>query len=147
MRKNIFLISMLIVSAFLNIQAQGSSNIPTIVKAGFEQKYPNQQAEWSQGKNDYIARFDEHGKRAIVHFNKQGNLTQRGWYIILSELPQAAVVYLNQYYPRQSFTDAFTDILKWEDSDGGVSYQVRWKGSALFFDANGVFIKQQKQKE
>lgn len=148
MKKHIFLLYSLTVLCISTTVAQTSDKIPAVVKTEFDKRYPNQEVAWSKEKRSYIARFEEHGRRDIVRFNGRGKMTQRGWYIIFSKLPEPAMVYLNKYYKEQVLTDAFKDnILKTEYANGDIMYKVPVDSKELIFSGKGVLTKIERQRK
>jgi hypothetical protein len=143
MKSYIFWPCMLLFLGCSGLRAQAPITVPAAVKSGFNKIYPDQQPRWNKEKRGYAAKFPEHGKSMVVHFNRMGHLTQRGWYIIFTELPEAAYNYLIKYYPGKTFTD----ILELENMKGGVIYKARLDGKEWVFNKKGIFIKKEKRTD
>lgn len=123
--------------------AQPAVKVPQIVKQSFQERYPNTQPNWHKARNNYIAMFKQNGEDAIVHYNKQGKLIERGWNITYSKLPQAAVLYLNKYYGGEK---NFDTVVKMEDMEGNLMYKAQMGSKEILFDGKGQFIKKQRRR-
>lgn len=129
------------ISAFTFAQKLQDKKVPALVKASFIKQYPNiKDVQWDKEGERFEASFEVNKIDHSVLFDAQGNVQETEIEIETSQLPQNIKDYVAKKYPNKKIKEAS----KITDNKGSVTYEAEIKGMDLIFDANGKFVKAQK---
>jgi uncharacterized membrane protein YkoI len=115
--------------------------VPSAVSSAFAKDFPGKKAEWEMEGVAYEAEFKLNGSEASVVYDNAGNRKELEIEIKTSELPAAALQYVEKNYP----TSKIKEVAKITDDKNVVTYEVEIKKEGknmdVLFDAEGKFIK------
>ncbi len=143
MKKAILILAILSMGGFALAQKVKESAVPAPVKSGFVALYATDKVDnWKKEKGNYEASFMKDSKKMLVLFKPNGDWIETKAQIDASELPAPVTTYVKNNYPGQTIWDAY----KITKSGGGdVNYKAEVGKMSLFFDAQGNFIKTEKE--
>jgi|SRR4030095_5212621 len=136
----IFIIAVFAIST--NAQKLKESDVPAPVKSKFSSMYPGvTKAKWELENSKYEAEFKENSVETSVLFDAAGTYMQTEVEIPVSSLPAGVSTYVSKNLPGKKITEA-TQIT---GADGTVSYEAEIGKHDYIFDANGSFLKKEKE--
>src|SRR6476661_8514659 len=121
-------------------QKLNESQVPAVVKIAFEKKYPSAKASWDKEDANYEANFKQDGKAMSAVIDKNGTIVETETDIPVTDLPKAAQDYMKKNYPATKIEEA-AKIVK---ANGDINYEAEVHHKDVIFDANGKFIKEDK---
>jgi len=140
MKKAIFVTAIFGVAAvFAHAQKIDTAKVPATVKSAFEKKYPATVAKWELEDEKYEAVFKEGKTEAAATFKADGTFEEAETEITVAGLPASVVAYMKKNY-NKPIKEASKIVL----ANGAVNYEAVIGKTACVFDANGNFIKQEK---
>ncbi len=145
MKKIIVTTLLALVVCFGSAMAQDlkAKDVPKVVKDALMKKYPDAaKVSWEKEKGNYEANWGgTSGEDNSVMFTPAGVFIEHVKAIKVSELPATVLAYVIQHYPGVTIKEAG----KVTDAAGTTSYEAEVKGKDLVFDANGTFVKEEKE--
>lgn len=114
--------------------------VPQSVKEAFAAKFSGATATWEKEGTGYEATFYSNGHEMSAVFEANGNLTESEMEIEPSELPKAVVEFIKANYKKSAVKEA----AKITKASGEINYEARVNGKDLIFDADGKFLKTEK---
>jgi hypothetical protein len=128
--------------ATISVSAQkvSESKVPEAVKAVFTKGYPSMAVKWVKEDGNYEVSFDKDSKKMTLVIAPAGSLVQTEYTITKTELPKAAVDYLNANAKGVKIKE-MAHILK---PNGEVQYEAEVKGKDILFDKDGKFLSKEK---
>ena len=143
--KKIMMMSVFAVSIALNACAQKlkEADVPVAVKTSFTKKYPGTVAKWEKEDGKYEAGFKQGGNNMSALFEANGTMTESEMDIKVSDLPASVLTYVKEYYKGKTIKEG----AKITKADGTVNYEAEVDGKDVIFDAEGKFIKDEKEAE
>ena len=135
----------LIASAAFSACAQklDASKVPTAVKNSFAKKYPAVAAKWEKENGKYEVNFEQDGKTMSMLIEANGTITETEMDIKTADLPAAVLTYVKAHYKGKTIKEAAM-ITK---ADGTVNYEAEVGGTDVIFDANGKFLREEKDEK
>ena len=138
------LIVLIAIAGFIT-QAQAQKmdvkDVPVIVTDAFYHAYPTiKDVDWSKDGNNYAVTYDENELDKSVTYDVSGTLIGIDEEILVSTLPASVMVYVTKNYNE----DEVKEASKITDSQGTVTYETEMKGSNLYFDSEGNFLKSEE---
>jgi hypothetical protein len=121
-------------------QKLDAAKVPAAVKQTFIKQYPGATAKWEKEDGKYEANFTQKGNTMSALFEPGGTMTESEMEIKTSALPAAATTFIKDHYKGVNVKGA----AKITKASGEVNYEAEIKGKDVMFDANGKFIKEQK---
>jgi len=141
MKNTLLVLSLMIGMSAANGQKVEPKNVPASVKASFEKKFPgNTNVGWEKENGQYEASYKINKESHSATFSPDGTFLESEVNIQVSELPSAVLGYMKQHYPGISIGEA-ARITK---ANGETNYEAEIKGKDVVFDANGKFLKEEK---
>lgn len=138
------LLFVITLGATAQAQKVKEANVPAAVKEAFTKMYPSaNHVEWEMEGTNYEAEFDNNKTETSVEFTSTGNLVFTEVEIQTSELPAAALTYLNTNCAGKKVKEA----TKITDAAGVMTYEAEVDGADYIFDTNGQFLKKIEEKE
>jgi hypothetical protein len=140
--KKLFTVMLVMGAITLSAQSQklNESQVPSAVKTAFEKKYPSVKASWDKEDANYEANFKQGGKAMSAVIDKNGTIVETETDIPITELPRSVQDYMKKNYPGTKVEEA-AKIVK---ANGDVNYEAEVHHKDVIFDANGKFIKEEK---
>jgi hypothetical protein len=141
--KKLFLISACAVLFCFSVNAQkmDAAKVPAVVKASFAKQFPSAtDVKWEKEGKTYEVAIKNNGQTMTVSLDAKGTLVETEVGIKSNELPSAVLKYISNNFKGKTIlsVDKITTGSK-------VTYEVVvQKGKALIFDANGKFLKKEK---
>lgn len=130
------------VASCANAQKVDASKVPAAVKTSVAKKYPSTTVtKWEMEDGNYEANFKQDGKTMSAIFMPDGAFKESEVDIKTSELPPGVLDYVKANYQGKKVADA----AKVTKADGTVNYEAEVNGKDVIFDANGKFIKEEKE--
>jgi hypothetical protein len=143
MKKVIVMLAVIFIGGTAYAQTISEQDVPVVVKSKVTSLYPDVKVEkWKKHNGDYKAQFDENKKETWVIINPKGDLVKTKTEIEASDLPSSASEYIRKNYDGKKTSEAYKVI----DATGVVTYKAEVDDTYLVFDANGMFIKKEKEK-
>ena len=120
-----------------------AKDVPAVVKDALLKKYPAAtKVSWEKENGNYEGNWGgTSGEDNSVQFSPAGVFIEYVKSIKATELPAAVIAYVKQHYPGVTIKEAG----KVTDAAGATSYEAEVKGKDLVFDANGNFVKEEKE--
>lgn len=138
MKKSVFAIAFVLLSAVSFAQRVKEQDVPEVVKNAFHKKFPKvENLKWDKEGADFEASFVLNKVETSVVLNAKGTILETEVEIGLNQLPKNTVSYINEHYKNQKVKEA----AKTTKSDGTLIYEVEIKGKDVLFDANGTVMK------
>ncbi|MEI9947125.1 MAG: PepSY-like domain-containing protein [Chitinophagaceae bacterium] len=122
-------------------QKSDESKTPEAVKDAFSKNFPGVTPGWEKENGNYEAEFKKEGHEMSAVFESDGTMTESEMEIETTELPSAALDYIKANYAGETIKEA----AKITKVNGEINYEAEVKGTDLIFDANGTFLKQDKE--
>ncbi len=139
--KKMIIAGLVLLSVSASAQQMNAAKVPASVKASFSKSFASvKDAKWEKENGNYEANFLQNGKKMSATFDPNGICMETENAIEISALPAAATAYLANNYKGEKIKDAA--MLKM--ANGETHYEAEVKGMDVIFDANGKFIKTQK---
>ncbi len=136
--KKIFMAVLVFTTIAASAQMAGA---PAAAKAAFAKVYPGvANVKWEKEDGNYEASFEQKGQKLSVIYDAKGVLKESEIEIKASELPAAVTAYMQQHYKGITVKGG----AKITKADGTINYEAAVKGKDIVFDANGKFIKEEK---
>jgi len=132
----------LVASILLSASTVHATEIPTVVKSAFLQKFPTaKKIKWEkENKNEYEASFILDNKEVSALYLSDGKLKEIETEITVSELPKAVAEALAKKYPNAKVCE----FAKIERSDNSIIYEteikIGGKKTDLLFDEQGNLV-------
>ena len=117
--------------------------MPAAVKTSFTKQYPGTIAEWEKEDGKYEAGFKQGGNNMSALFEANGTMTESEMDIKVSDLPASVLTYVKEHYKGKTIKEG----AKITKADGTVNYEAEVDGKDVIFDAEGKFIKDEKEAE
>ena len=121
-------------------QKLDASKVPAPVKASFSKQYPGVTPKWELEDGKYEAGFKQLGHEISVLFDAKGTMTESEMEINVSALPATIAAYVKAHKNGAAIKEA----AKITKTNSEINYEAVVKGMALIFDANGNFLKEEK---
>jgi len=138
----IALISLQAVPCFA--QKPANASVPGPAKAAFEKAYPGAtKIKWSREKQDFEVNFLFASKEMAAVYAGTGVLKETEETIATRDLPPAVQSFVKQHYPKAVIKEA-AKIIK---ADGTINFEAEANHTDLIFDANGKFIREEKDAD
>jgi len=116
------------------------SKVPAAAIATFQKQYPNTKATWGKEDAVYEVNFKKDGKEMSAIIDEKGTIIETETMIAVSDLPAAILDYMNKHYKGMEVKEA-AKIIK---ANGDINYEAEIKKKDIVFDANGNFLKEEK---
>lgn len=117
---------------------------PAAAKAAFTKAYTGaSKVKWSKEKSGYEVNFIQGGKEMSAVYDAKGTLMETEVDMKVSELPVAATDYIKQHYKGAAIKEA----AKITKANGEVNYEAEVNKKDIIFDANGKFLKEEKDED
>ncbi len=118
-----------------------ASIVPAYVQSAFNKNFLGiTTVKWEKEKGNYEANFKENGQKMSAVIDANGRLLETETAIEAGSLPTDAKAYIEKNYKGEKIKEA----AKLKMANGDTNYEAEVKGMDLIFDANGKFIKSQK---
>ena len=117
-----------------------AAKVPAAVKSSFEKNYAGNTATWEKEKGNYEASFKQDGKSMSVILTPKGTLVESEVSIKADELPASVLSYMKTHYKGVTVKEG----AKITKANGTINYEAEVKGKDVVFDANGKFLKEEK---
>lgn len=141
-----FILPLLLSLVFTQVSAQKKGNgnkVPAAVKAAFKSQFPSETViKWEKKKGMFEADYISGGNDRSVTFDAAGNVKFTEMEIPVSELPLAARDLIVHRYKKKKIKSAS----RITDASGIVTYEVDIAGKDLIFDAQGKYLRIEKDK-
>jgi len=138
-----YLIAVLTISVVTGCDAQKmkESEVPATVVSAFHKAYPEvKEYTWYNKDGNYESEYEVGEMEAAVVFNATGDVVETEIEIPVANLPAAVSTYVSKNYSGAKIKEA-SEIT---DAKGVKTYEAEIKGKDLVFDANGGFLKEEK---
>jgi hypothetical protein len=117
------------------------SKVPAAVKASFAKKYPDvDRVKWEKEGAQFEAGFKDNDHTMSALFAADGSLAESELTIPAASLPAPVLEYVKAHYKGVAIKEA-ARITK---ASGEINYEAEVKGMDLIFDANGKYLRSQK---
>jgi hypothetical protein len=143
MKKAILIWVIISLGGYAYAQKENQSAVPAGVKSTFSSLYPNSKVDkWKKENGNYEAYFKKDTKKMTVVIKSNGDWTETRAQIETSELPLPVSTYITTNFPGEKIGDAY----KITHAGGGiVTYKADVAKTSLYFDADGTFMKSEKE--
>lgn len=132
-----------VITNFVVAQKIDASKVPAVVKDSFEKKYPGTIAKWEKENGNYEVNFKSNNSEMSMLISNGGNILETETSIGNNELPGTALAYLKEHYKGKTVKEA-AKIVK---ADNTIVYEAEINNTDILFDANGKFLKEEKEKD
>jgi len=123
-------------------QKVDASKVPAVVKTSFAKMYPSAtNTKWEMEKGNYEAEFKNNGSMMSTVFKPDGTMTESEVEIKASELPVRVQSYVKEHYKGKQIKEG----AKITKANGEINYEAEVNGIDVIFDANGNFLKEEKE--
>jgi len=119
------------------------SQVPASVTGAFKKQFPNTNATWEKEGMNYEVNFKHDGKTMSSVIDANGSILETETDMATADLPAAIRTYVKEHYSNASIKEA-AKIVK---ANGEVTYEALVKGKDVIFDANGKFLKEEKEEK
>jgi hypothetical protein len=140
MKKYFIVVLTIFTAVSVSAQKLKEEDVPGIVKNSFTNQYPGVKAKWEKEDGNYEAAFKKEGKAMTAVYDPMGTLKETEVVIKQSELPSAALDYLNTKYKGKKIKET----AKVTKADGAINYEAEVGGKDIIFDADGKYINGSK---
>lgn len=133
----------LALAAPMFIQDIAASKVPSVVRDAFYKKYTpgHDKVSWEKEKGNYEANWGgKSGEDNAAQFTPTGTFVEYAQAIPMDQLPSGVLPYVKGHY-----TSPAREAAKVTNAAGVLSYEVEIKGKDLVFDAQGNFVKEEKE--
>ena len=139
--KKMIIVALVFAATAVSAQKIDASKVPSAVKNTFSKNFPGiTDIKWEMEKGDYEANFKQNGQKMSAVLDPMGALLETETGIATSDLPAAATAYIAKNYKGGKIKDA----ARLKMANGDINYEAEVKGMDVIFDANGKFLKTQK---
>ncbi|HYV94535.1 MAG TPA: PepSY-like domain-containing protein [Chitinophagales bacterium] len=115
--------------------------VPVPAVSALHKLYPDlKDYDWYNEDGNYEAEYELSGMEAAVTFDVNGNVVETEKEIPVNSLPASVTEYISKNYSGAKIKEA-TEIT---DAKGAKMYEAEIKGKDVVFDANGNFVKEEK---
>jgi uncharacterized protein (DUF2147 family) len=121
-------------------QKLNADKVPAAAKAAFSKAHPGITGTWEKEKGNYEIEFKDAGKKMSCVIDKSGNIIETETDIAVTELPATVLTYMKEHYKGAKIKEA-ARIVK---GNGEINFEAEVNGKDVVFDANGKFIKEEK---
>ena len=129
------------VAGCANAQKMKEAEVPSAAVSAFHKMYSTvKDYVWYNEDGNYEAEYKEGKMEAAVSFDKNGNLVETEKEIAVNALPSGIADYVSKNYAGATIKEA-SEIT---DANGVKTYEAEIKGKDVVFDANGKFLKEEK---
>ena len=141
--KKIFLALFLLVNYGVAFSEKiNQSDVPQTVKKTFVEKFPAiKNAKWEKEFGNYEAEFEMNGVETSALFSPTGFWIQTETTIALYQMPNVVLEAVNKMMAGKKINEAAKII----DAKNIVTYEVEVKNEDYIFDANGKFLRKEKE--
>ncbi len=141
--KKIVIMTAFIAAIGLSACAQkiDASKVPAPVKAALAKEYPGIAAKWEKENGKFEAGFKHNGSIMSILYEANGAMVESEVDIKVSDLPASVLAYVKEHYKGKSIKEG----AKITKADGTVNYEAEVAGKDVIFDANGKFLKEEKE--
>lgn len=117
------------------------SKVPAAVKISFAKKYPDvDRVKWEKEGDGFEAGFKDNDHSMSALFAADGTLTESELTIPAASLPPSVQAYVKAHYKGNVIKEA----AKITKASGEINYEAEVKGMDLIFDANGQYLRSEK---
>lgn len=138
------LVTLSAITAFISFaacaQKLDASKVPAAAKASFAKAHPGVAAKWEKENGKYEVNFKQNGKTMSVLMDENGVIAETEVDIKVTELPATVLAYVKEHYKGKIIKEG----AKITKADGIVNYEAEVDSKDVIFDANGKFIKEEK---
>jgi hypothetical protein len=142
-----FLLLMTMVAGFTIsgfAQKEKSDQAPDVAKTAFAKAFPGaSKVKWEKEKADYEVNFEQDGQEMSAVYDSGGALKETEVEIKASQLPAGVLDYIKLHYKNAKVKE----IAKITKAGGEVNYEAEVNKTDVLFDANGKFLKEEKEEE
>lgn len=124
----------------VNAQKLDASKVPAPVKEAFVKKFPGTTPVWENENGKYEASFKSKGQSMSSLFEADGSLLETEVGIKISSLPSSIAIYVKEHYKGATIKEA----AKITKADGTINYEAEVNKVDVVFDAEGKFLKEEK---
>lgn len=125
-------------------QRKSTLKVPEQVKTAFTKQFNGAVAKkWDKEDGNYEVDFEMNGKKMSALFEANGNMIESEVAIDATEMPTAAADYIKANYKGKKVKE-YAKITK---RDGTVVYEAELKRKDILFDADGKFLKKEKDEK
>ena len=137
-----YLLLLLFTGIIYSLSAQEkSTGAPASAKQAFAKAFPGaSKVKWEKEGKEYEVNFVQAGKEMSAVYDEKGTLTETEEEIKPSALSASIVTYVKEHYKGAAIKEA----AKITKPNGDVMYEAVVNKTDLIFDANGKFIKEEK---
>lgn len=116
---------------------------PAAAEAAFKKGFPSaSNVKWTSEEGNFEVNFRQAKKEMSAVYTAAGALKETESEIGVSELPAAIAPYVKQHYK-----GSIKSAEKITDDKGNITYEVEVGEVEVFFDKDGKFIKEEKEKD
>jgi hypothetical protein len=137
-----YLLLLLFAGTITGLSAQGkSTGTPAAAKQAFVKAFPGaSKVKWEKEGKEYEVNFMQAGKEMSAVYNEKGTLSETEEEIKPAVLPASIISYVKEHYKGATVKEA----AKITKPNGDIMYEAVVNKTDLIFDANGKFIKEEK---
>ena len=129
------------IAGCVHAQKMKEADVPAAVVSAFHKMYSGiKDYVWYNEDGNYEAEYNEGKMEAAVSFDKNGILVETEKEIPVKDLPASCADYVSKNYGGATIKEA-SEIT---DAQGVKTYEAEIKGKDVVFDANGKFLKEEK---
>jgi hypothetical protein len=156
MKVKISILISIMLLGFTSLMAQpiSENDVPQDVIVSFKYKYTDATIQsWETNKGNFLAKFKIADQGGVAEFTANGKWIISRFAIVEKELPSPILTYYKDNYKNREFIITVSEMVKEATGDSYYYLQVRKsginqpKGSELFFDLSGKFIKKIEPEE
>lgn len=141
MKTLLIIFAVIFFAACADAQKISEDKVPGAAVSALHKLYPDvKEYKWYNEDGNYEAEYEVSEMEAAVSFDANGNVVETELEIPIKNLPAAIAEYISKNYSGAKIKEA-TEI---RDSKGTKMYEAEIKGRAVVFDANGNFLKEEK---
>ncbi|MDE3236739.1 MAG: PepSY-like domain-containing protein [Bacteroidota bacterium] len=123
------------------VNADAQIKVPEAAQQSLVKKFQKpQHVQWEKEGDDYEAGFIWNDKRMSAVFDAKGNFKEKEETIPGKEIPAKAMSYFQQNYKKTMIKET----ARITNSENKITYEIGIKGKDILFDANGNFIRENK---
>lgn len=144
MKKVLFIVALLGGISYANAQKLKEADVPAAVTAKFKSLHADVTGvKWEKEDGNYEANYNKGKTEMSVTFDATGKLLETEESIATSALPKIATDYITKNLPGKSIKEAS----KITNGEGKTMYEAEVDGTDYTFDANGNFLKKEKDSD
>ena len=135
------LFAIVLIAGCVDAQKLKEADVPAAAVSAFHKMYSDVKSIVGYNEDgNFEAEYKAGDMEASASFDKNGNLVETEKEIAVKELPAGITDYVSKNYSGATIKEA-TEIT---DARGVKTYEAEIKGKDLVFDANGKFLKEEK---